>query len=421
MRRAFRIITLVAYTDADCQRARADFPALDATVNGQAVAYLDGPGGTQTPEIVIDTVAECYRSRNANFDGMFRTSIAVTESVRQAREAVADFLGATDPASISFGANMTSLNFALSHALGRGLERGDEVVITALDHEANRGPWLGLQYQGVVVREVGLDETGAIDIDDFAAQLNARTRIVAVTLASNALGTVPDVAQLRALAQRTGAYVVVDAVHYAAHFSVDVQRLDCDFLLCSAYKFYGPHVGILYARPGLLDTLETDRLRTQKGHAPYRIETGTLNHVAIAGVSAAVDYLATWGAGPDRRQRLIDAMHGIAAYEHELAHYYYDGLEAIAGINRWGPPFDVAQRAPTVSISLEGHTPEAAASALAKDGLQLWHGHFYALRVMEWLGVANEGMLRSGISMYNTRDEIDRLLYALDSIQHSDV
>ena len=411
----------MTYTDADCQRARADFPALGAAVNGQAVAYLDGPGGTQTPEVVIDTVAECYRSSNANFDGMFETSIAVTESVRAARQAVADFLGATDPSSISFGANMTSLNFALSHALGRSLERGDEVVITALDHEANRGPWLGLEEHGVVVREVRMDEAGAIDMEDFASQLNAQTRIVAVTLASNALGTVPNFVQAREFARNTDAYVVVDAVHYAAHFPVDVEALDCDFLLCSAYKFYGPHVGILYARPGLLDTLETDRLRTQKGQAPYRIETGTLNHVAIAGVRAAVDYLASWGVGEDRRQRLLDAMHGIAAYEHELAHYYYDGLEAIAGVTRWGPGFDVAQRAPTVSVSLDGTTPEAAASVLARSGLQLWHGHFYALRVMEWLGVASEGMLRTGISMYNTRSEIDRLLHSLDTIQYGKV
>ena len=406
------------YTEAKCLRARKDFPALGAAVNGQAVAYLDGPGGTQTPELVIDAVCECYRSHNANFDGMFETSIAVTESVRAARHAVADFLGAADPASISFGANMTSLNFALSHALGRGLQDGDEVVITALDHEANRGPWQGLKERDIVIREVRVDEVGEIDMSNFAEQLNERTRIIAVTLASNALGTVPDFAGILQLARDTGAYVVVDAVHYAAHFSVDVNQLDCDFLLCSAYKFYGPHVGILYARPGLLDTLETDRLRTQKGQAPYRIETGTLNHAAVAGVRAAIDYLASWGLGADRREQLVDAMRGIAAFEHELAHYYYDGLEAIAGVTRWGQAFDGAARAPTVSISLTKQTPELAATTLAKSGLQLWHGHFYALSVMESLGVANEGMLRTGISMYNTRDEIDRLLRGLDAIQY---
>jgi cysteine desulfurase family protein (TIGR01976 family) len=408
------------YTDADCQRAREHFPALGATVNGHAVAYLDGPGGTQTPETVIEAVAECYRSRNANFDGMFETSVAVTESVWAVRQAVADFLGAEEAASISFGANMTSLNFALSHALGRGLQRGDEVIITALDHEANRGPWQGLTERDVVVREVRMDEAGEIDMADFEEKINERTRIIAVTLASNALGTVPDFETIRNVARNTSAYVVVDAVHYAAHFPVDVRMLDCDFLLCSAYKFYGPHVGILYARPGLLDTLETDRLRTQKGEAPYRIETGTLNHVAIAGVGAAVDYLASWGKGADRRERLLDAMQGIAAYEHELAHYYYDSLDTIAGVARWGPDFNVARRAPTVSVSLAGTTPKAAAGVLAQAGLQLWHGHFYALRVMESLGVANEGMLRTGISMYNTRGEIDRLLHGLDAIQNSD-
>ncbi len=405
------------YTDAECERARRDFPALGETVNGHAVAYLDGPGGTQTPYAVIDAVVTCYRSRNANFDGKFATSIAVTEGVAAARRAVADFLGADDPASISFGANMTSLNFSLSHALGRGLKEGDELLVTALDHEANRAPWLKLEERGAIVHEVRMDETGQIDMDDFTTKLGAKTRIVAVTLASNALGTVPDIDAVRVLAQSVGAMLVVDAVHYAAHFPVDVNALDCDFLLCSAYKFYGPHVGILYTRPGLLDTLDTDRLRTQKADAPYRIETGTLNHVAIDGVRASIDYLAGWGTGRSRRERLVDAMGAIARYEHELARYYHDGLETIAGLTRWGPAFDAAPRAPTGSVTLERGTPEEAAAELGRTGLQLWHGHFYALRVMECLGVAAGGMLRAGISMYNTRAEIDRLLEGLERFQ----
>ena len=409
----------MTYKEADCLRARADFPSLQASVNGFPVAYLDGPGGTQTPKVVIETISECYRSCNANFDGKFKTSLAVNASVQAAREAVADFLGARDPQSISFGANMTSLNFALSHALGRSLQPRDEILITALDHEANRGPWQNLQERGAVVREVSVNDDGEIDISDFSSKLNKRTRIVAITLASNSLGTVPDFINFQKLIQETNAYTVVDAVHYAAHFPVDVKLLDCDFLLCSAYKFYGPHVGILYSRPGLLDTIATDRLRTQKDQAPYRIETGTLNHAAIAGVGAAINYLSSWGSGNDRREQLADAMHQIGMYEHGLASYYYDGLKTITGATRWGPRFDRSPRAPTISISLRETNPETAASALAESGLQLWHGHFYALRIMERLGVAKEGMLRTGISMYNTRTEIERLIAGLEDFQRA--
>ena len=408
------------YSETECLRACAEFPSLARSLNGQPIAFLDGPGGTQVPESVLIAIRDSYIERNANFDGLFSTSIDVSAAVADARSAVADFLGAKSGTDISFGANMTTLNFALSHALVRGMRPGDEVVITQLDHEANRGPWLNLMNRGIVVREVKLNPDGHLDPDDFAHQVNSRTRVVALGIASNSIGTVTALDQARALCAEVGAYLVVDAVHYAAHFPLDVLALGVDFLLCSAYKFYGPHVGILYARAGLLEQIEPDFLRTQKSVAPYRIETGTLNHAALAGVHAALEYLEKWGTGGSRRTRLISAMQGLHHYETELAKYYYDSVKGIAGVTVWGPEFDASPRAPTVSITLANQTPAQTAKALADKGLQVWHGHFYALKVLEVLevlGLADSGgLLRVGISMYNSRLEIDRLLENIETI-----
>jgi len=248
------------FSEAQCQKCRDDFPSLKRTVNGQPLAYLDGPGGTQVPQQVIDAAAEYYRRYNANAGGAFVTSRETDEMVHRSRETVAAFLGAPSWREISFGANMTTLNFALSHALGRAMGPGDEVVITALDHEANRGPWLMLRERGVEVKEVGLRPDATLDPESMARQIGPHTRLVAIGYSSNAFGTVNDVALARDLAREVGAYVVVDAVHFAPHFPLDVVALDADFLLCSGYKFYGPHVGVLYARPGLLEELQTDRL-----------------------------------------------------------------------------------------------------------------------------------------------------------------
>ncbi len=407
----------MTYGEKESIRACADFPALARINNGHPIAFLDGPGGTQVPETVLDAMRESYIERNANFEGMFQTSIDVTAAVASARNAVADFIGAKSGADISFGANMTTLSFALSHALVRSLAPGDEVVITELDHEANRGPWLNLEEHGIVVREVNLKPEGYLDSDDLTAKINSRTRIVALGIASNSIGTVTALTQARKLCTEVGAYLVVDAVHYAAHFPLDVVALGVDFLLCSAYKFYGPHIGILYSRPGLLDELDTDHLCTQKAVAPYRIETGTLNHAALAGVHAAIEYIANWGAGETRRDRLLSAMHAIHDYEVDLARYYYTRLQEIAGVTVWGPGFGTGPRAPTVSITITGQTPEAVAQALAAKGLQVWHGHFYAIKVLEVLGLVDSGgLLRVGISMYNTRSEIDRLLENIETI-----
>lgn len=408
----------MSYTTADCQRARADFPALARCLGPHQLAFLDGPGGTQVPNSVIAAITDGYHRCNVNVGGMFATSHEIVAELAQARTAVADFLGA-DPREISFGANMTTLNFALSHALARRFKPGDGIVITELDHEANRGPWLKLAALGFGISEVRLDPDGRLDMDDFARKITARTRIVAVGLASNALGTVTTLAPIRERCRQVGALLVCDAVHYAAHFPVDVRALGCDFLLCSAYKFYGPHVGILYSRLGLLDELDTDTLRTQNQAAPYRIETGTLNHPALMGVTAAIDYIASWGTGATRRARILDAMANFANYEHELAHYYYTGVRALRGVTVWGPGFDLAPRAPTVSITL-GITAAEAASALAKLGLQVWAGHFYALRVLEAFNlVTRGGLLRTGFALYNTREEVDRLLTGIASIGKS--
>jgi cysteine desulfurase family protein (TIGR01976 family) len=401
------------FTAADCEQCRRDFPSLARTVNGVPLAFLDGPAGTQVPEPVIAAIAGYYRTSNANTHGEFPTSQETDRLMAETREAVAAFLGAEGGREISFGQNMTTLNFSLSRALAREMAPGDEIVVTQLDHEANRGPWLGLRERGIVVREVTLRPDGRLDPEDFARQVTPRTRLVALGLASNALGTVNDAALARRLSRAVGAWLLLDAVHFAAHFPLDVAALDTDFLLCSAYKFYGPHVGILYARPGLLDRLQTDKLSTQEGEAPFRIETGTLNHAALAGVKAAVEYIASWGEGATLRERIVSAMAGIGAWEHELGAYYHDSVRRIAGVTVWGPGFSPAAglRAPTVSITVDGVHPTDAARALGHAGLQVWDGHFYAARAIEALGLAARGgVIRTGLVMYNTRDEIDRLL-----------
>ncbi|HTG31895.1 MAG TPA: cysteine desulfurase-like protein [Thermoanaerobaculia bacterium] len=404
------------FTAAYCARSRQDFPSLARTFNGLPLAFLDGPAGTQVPEPVIAAMADYYRTSNANAHGEFPTSRETDILVHAAREAAAAFLGAPSGREISFGQNMTTLTFALSHALVREMEPGDEIVITQLDHEANRGPWLHLRERGIVVREVALRPDGRLDPEDFARQVTARTRLVALGLASNALGTVNDAALARRLSREVGAWLLLDAVHYAAHLPVDVVALDADFLLCSAYKFYGPHVGILYTRPGLLERLRTDKLRVQEDEAPFRIETGTLNHAALVGVKAAVEYIASWGEGGTPRERIVSAMEGIAGYEHGLGLRYYDSVRQIPGVTVWGTDFS-GPRAPTVSITIDGVLPLAAARALGERGLQVWDGHFYALRAIEVLGLVERGgVIRTGLAMYNTAEEIDRLLAAVEEL-----
>lgn len=399
--------------------ARAEFPSLDRRHNGRPLAFLDGPAGTQVPRSVIEAIGTYYRRSNANTHGMFVTARETDELLSEARLTVATFLGATGPETISFGANMTTLNFSLSHAIRRKLRPGDEVVITQLDHEANRGPWLTLQEHGVTVREVRLRPDGRLDEDDLRAAVTARTKVLAMGMASNALGTVNNVELGRTVSKQAGAWLVLDAVHYAPHFSLDVSALGTDFLLCSAYKFYGPHVGILYTRPGLLDELEPDRLRTVDQHAPYRIETGTLNHAAIAGVKAAVEFIASFGRGDGLRDRIVDALKAIGRNERELAEGLHRDLRAIPGVSVVGPPFDSSMRAPTVSFTVDGWRPEDVCIALADEGVNAWDGHFYAIRAIEVLGLeAQGGVTRVGVVLYTTAEETARVVEVVRKLKH---
>jgi cysteine desulfurase family protein (TIGR01976 family) len=405
------------FTAEDCARCRRDFPSLSrTTADGFPLAFLDGPAGTQVPEPVIEAMSAYYRTSNANTHGEFPTSRETDRLLHETREAAAAFLGAPSGREISFGQNMTTLTYSLSHALAREMAPGDEIVITQLDHEANRGPWLSLQERGMVIREVALRPDGRLDPEDLARQVTAKTRLVALGIASNALGTVTDATLARRLSREVGAWLLLDAVHYAAHLPLDVVALDADFLVCSAYKFYGPHVGILYTRPGLLDRLPTDRLRVQDEAGPSRIEMGTLNHAALIGVKAAVEYIASWGEGGSLRERIVSAMNGIAGWEHEVGAYYHDSVRRIPGVTVWGPDFS-GPRAPTVSITIDGVPAIDAARSLGRRGIQVWDGHFFAIRPVEALGLLERGgLLRTGIVMYNTREEVDRLLEGIAAL-----
>jgi cysteine desulfurase family protein (TIGR01976 family) len=396
---------------------RKDFPSLTRKQNGKPLVYFDGPAGSQVPKQVIDAIGSYYKHSNANSGGAFLTSVETDKLMEAARTTVAEFLGAGESGTISFGANMTTLNYSLSKAIGQTLRKGDEIVITQLDHEANRGPWLALQDQGIIVTEVLLQRDGTLDYNDFEKKIGKKTRLVAMGLASNALGTVNDVARVREWTRKVGAWLLVDAVHYAPHFLIDAASLDVDFLLCSAYKFYGPHLGILYTRPGLLEQLPTDRLRTQYQVAPQRIETGTPSFEAIAGVKAAIEYIASIGQGKTLRSKLEKAYKAIHEHEHVLAQEIYDGLKTIPGITIYGPSFNTTMRTPTISFTLNGLRAEEVCKKLAAKGICAWDGHFYAIRAIEVLGLLDKGgVTRVGTSLYNTQEEVRRLLKEIQRI-----
>jgi len=372
------------------------------------MVFLDGPAGTQVPQSVIDGITSYYKNSNANSHGTFITTQETDQVIHHMRVCMAALLGAESESSISIGQNMTTLNFALARAMSRVLKPGDEVLITQLDHEANRGPWLTLRDFGVKVREVRLQANGVLDYEDFTNKVNENTRLVCMGMSANSIGTVNDFKFVRELTYRYNAWLLLDAVHYAPHFSIDVQDIGCDFLLCSAYKFYGPHVGILYCKPGLLDRLPTDRLRTAGQTAPDSIETGTLNHAAIAGVSAAVEFIASLGNGNSLREKLITAYHKISTHEFILASKLYAGLKQISGVTMIGQDFSSNSRTPTLSFTLDGKTPTQVCEQLAKKNICAWDGHFYAIRAIESLGLLERGgVTRMGISVYNTVDEID--------------
>lgn len=396
---------------------RGQFPSLQRRINNLPMIFIDGPAGTQVPQSVIDAVTHYYTTSNANTHGAFPTTKETDSVIESMRHSMAALLGAEGPETISIGQNMTTLNFALARAMSRVLHPGDEVLITQLDHEANRGPWLALRAFGINVREVRLQKDGKLDYSDFEEKINEKTRLVCMGMSANSIGTVNDFKTVRELTYRHGAWLLLDAVHYAPHFSIDVQSIGCDFLLCSAYKFYGPHVGLLYSRPGMLDRLPTDRLRTAAQTAPSSIETGTLNHAAIVGVDAAVKFLATLGTGSTLRQQLVSAYAAIADHEYKLARHLYEGLKKLEGVTPVGQDFSSTSRTPTVSFTMKGKTPEYVCQRLAEKNICAWDGHFYAIRAIEVLGLLEAGgVTRLGISLYNTQEEIERVLAEIRTI-----
>jgi len=409
-------------TSFDPATIRDQFPALALEQDGRPVVYLDGPGGTQVPQRVIDAVVDYYRTMNANDGGAFQTSKATVAMVREARSAVAELLGATDPDQIHFGANMTTLTFHVSRSIGATLGAGDEIVVTTLDHEANVSPWHALAAdRDLIVRTVDIHaEDGTLDLDHLSTLLGPRTRLVAVGMASNALGTINPVSQIAEMAHARGALVFMDAVHYVPHHGVDVTTLGADLLVTSPYKWFGPHSGVLWAGEGVIDRLPAYKVRP----AHSAVATGTPAFELIAGVKAAVDYLADLApegvAG--RRARLVAAMDVITTYERTLAMRFMHGLAAIPDLRLWGIAdlARIVERTPTFGLTSATRSPREMAQALGRAGIFSWDGHFYAQALIERLGLAaSGGVLRLGLVHYNTAAEVDRTLEALESITRS--
>jgi cysteine desulfurase family protein (TIGR01976 family) len=410
----------------DVDYIRKQFPALSLTVNGHEAAYFDGPGGTQVPQRVIDAVVDYLIRCNANAGGSFLTSRNSDLVITGAREALADFLG-SEPEEVAFGQNTTTMMYQLALALGREPGSRREIIITEIDHESNRGPWLALEERGFKIREVKVNtDTCTIDMDDYQNKLSEKTLVAAFNYASNGVGTVSNVREMISLAHTAGALAVVDSVHYALHGPLDVKALDADFLLCSAYKFFGPHIGVFYGKKDLFAKLPTYRLRVQSEKIPFRIETGTLNHEGIAGAGEAVEFIADIGnrfgdLGPgsyaasgekwsDRRRRVVAGMEAMELYEQPLAEKLIAALSQIDKVNIYGPP-PGHPRTSTVSFTVEGVPSDQVAAALGEKGLFVWDGHFYAACLVEKLGLTeNGGLVRVGLSPYNTGEEIDRLI-----------
>jgi cysteine desulfurase family protein (TIGR01976 family) len=401
---------------------RAQFPALSQSQSGRPVIFFDSPGGTQCPRVVIDAVSQYLASDNANHGGAFATSVRSDAMLVDAHAAMADFLGAASLREVAFGANMTTLTFSVSRALGRWLSPGDEILVTRLDHDANIAPWLLLaEDRGAVVRFVDIHpDDCTLDMDSLASQVSPRTTIVAVGYASNAVGTVNDVGRIVELARAAGALTFVDAVQYAPHAPIDVQVLGCDFLVCSAYKFFGPHVGALYGRLELLERLTAYKVRPAGNQPPDKFETGTLNHEGIAGTRAAIQYLAglggDQGAGSSRRARILAGMAALQAYERGLCQQLLEGLARIPGLRVWGiaDPARVDERVATVSFTMERHSPREIAGRLAEAGIFVYSGSFYAPALTARLGLEKSGgLLRVGLAHYNTPEEVERLLAEL--------
>ena len=408
----------------DLTRVRSQFPSLSQTVAGQPAVFLDGPGGTQVPQRVIDAISDYLKNSNANTCGAYATSRRTDAVIAGARAAMAD-LFACDPDEVVFGPNMTTLTFALSRSLGRELGPGAEILLTHLDHDANISPWRALEERGVTIRFVDVNqEDCTLNMADLAQKLNSRTRVVAVGYASNAVGTINDVREIVRLAHQKGALAYIDAVHYAPHGPIDVRALDCDFLVCSSYKFFGPHMGILYGKREHLQRLQPYKVRANTNAVPNRWEWGTLNHECIAGIAACVEYLADLGRQVDpsvstRRAALLAAYSAIQQHERGLVEMLIGGLLALPGLKFYGIS-DVAKldrRCPTVAVRITGHTPLDLATRLGERGIFTWDGNYYALNLTERLDVEKDGgFLRIGLAHYNTAAEVQRLLQGLREI-----
>lgn len=398
---------------------REQFPALQRTVNGQPAVFLDGPGGTQSPTRVIDAMAGYLRRGSSNLGGPFLTSREADATLDAAREGMMALLNARRPEEIIFGQNMTSLTFSMSRAIAREWRAGDEIVVTRIDHDANISPWLrAAEDRDVTVRWLDFrPEDCSLELESLPDLLNDRTRLVAVNYASNAVGTINDVARVVEMAHDAGALVYVDAVHFAPHGAIDVQALDCDFLACSVYKFFGPHTGVLYGKYDLLDSLTAYKVRPASDTPPGKWETGTQSFESLSGVSAAVDYLADLGGGDGtRREQLVRAMNMIKQYEMTLSERFLREAPSVPGLRVFGLTDieELVHRTPTFAISLDGYSPEELATLLGDRGFFVWHGHYYAVAVMERLGVLdNGGLVRIGFTHYNTAEELDRLFSAL--------
>jgi len=424
---------LQAETSLDMAWVRAQFPSLSQRVNGHPAAFLDGPGGTQVPQRVIDAISAYLRENNANTCGAYATSRNTDRVIADARSAMADFLGC-DSNEVVFGPNMTTLTFAMSRAIGRALGPGDEILLTHLDHDANISPWRALEERGIKIQFAEIrEEDCTLNMEDLASKINSRTRVVAVGYASNAVGTINDVKTVVRLAHDAGAMAYIDAVHYAPHGSIDVRDLDCDFLACSTYKFFGPHMGVLYGKREHLARFSPYKVRANTDAVPQRWEWGTLNHECIAGITACLEYLAELGrenpqastrgqtllAALSRRDTLMSAYRAIRAHEHNLADRMLKGLAEIPGVTLFGigDQQRLNSRCPTFAIRIAGHPPLELATRLGDRGIFTWDGNYYAINLTERLGVEkNGGFLRIGFVHYNTEEEVDRVLEELATV-----
>lgn len=412
---------------------RHAFPSLTMTaLDGSPCIFFDNPAGTQVPQRVIDAVSTYYRTANANRHGAFLTSQRTEDVLQDAHQALADLVNAASPDDIATGPNMTTLSFALSYAVARQLQPGDEVVSSRLEHDAHLAPWLVLQRErGIHIRYIEVTPDLRLDLESARDVISPRTKVVAITYASNAVGSITDVSAICALAQQVGAHTIIDAVQYAPHGLIDVRAVDCDFLLCSAYKFFGPHQGFLYGKRARMDDLVANHVRSVPNRTPDKFEMGTQNHECLAGTTAAVSYLANLGtdlavangrvAPLGRRASLVEAMTAIKSYEETLVEHLLRGLAQIKGVRVWGVT-DITQlrwRVPTVAITYDGIHPDTLAAWLGKHHIFVWSGNFYAQEIIDHLDLtAAGGVVRIGLAHYNTRDEVDRFLTVLDDARH---